>query len=72
MSEIFGYSELEVLVMLLIGGGVIIFLVGLVLPVSSSYGPELRGYRRHKPVMPVGAWLCILGVILGFSFNIFW
>ena len=70
MSEILSYSNLEILVMLLIGGGSIIFLVGLVMPISRSYGAEMRGIRRKRPVMPVGFGLCTLGVILGLSFNI--
>ena len=72
MSEILSNSEMEVLVMLLIGGGVIIFLVGLILPVFSFHGPELRGIRRQKSVMPVGVGLCILGVILGLSWDVLW
>ncbi len=68
MSEILSNSEMEVLVMLLIGGGVIIFLIGLVQP----YGTKLRGYRRQKPIMPVGAGMCTLGLILGLSWNILW
>ncbi len=70
MSEILSNSELEFLVMLLIGGGVVIFLVGLFMPISRSHGSELRGIRRRKPVMPVGLGLCTLGLILGFSWDI--
>ena len=70
MSEVLSQSELEILVMVMISGGFIIFLVGLFMPISSSYGPELRGRRKKKPVMPVGIGLCTLGVILGLSTNI--
>ncbi len=70
MSEILSYSELEVLVMLLIGGGIIIFLVGLIMPVLHTHGPELRGLRREKPIMQVGVGLCTVGVILGLSLKI--
>ena len=70
MSEILSNSELEILVLLLIGGGIIIFLVGLIMSISRSYGAEMRGIRRKKPVMLVGVGLCILGIILGLSWNI--
>ena len=70
MSEILSHSELEVLVMLLIGGGVMIFLVGLFMSISRFHGPDLRGRRRNKPIIPVGVGLCTLGVILGLSWNI--
>lgn len=70
MSEVLNNSELELLVMLLISGGVVIFLVGLFMPISRSHGSEMRGIRRRKPVMPVGLGLCTLGLILGFSWDI--
>ena len=70
MSEILSHAELEILVMLLIGGGVIIFLAGLVMPVSRKYAADMRGPRRPKPYMPVGVGLCILGVILGLSWDV--
>ncbi len=70
MSEILSFSELEILVMLLIGGGITIFLVGLVTPIFRSHGADMRGVRRAKPMVPVGVGLCILGVALGLSWHI--
>ncbi|MDX1485411.1 MAG: hypothetical protein R3229_13120 [Alphaproteobacteria bacterium] len=68
MVDMIGYSGIEVLVMVLLFGGAITFLVGLLLPVT----PGLHGYKKQKPIMPVGAGLCLVGAILGMSFSVFW
>ena len=71
MGEILGYSELEVLVMVLMSGGVIVFLVGLFSPGTRSDGTELRGIKRTKVIIPLGIGLCTLGIVLGLVWNIF-
>jgi hypothetical protein len=70
MNEILSFSQLEILVMLLIGGGVAMFLAGLATPLFRSHGADMRGVRREKPMMPVGIGLCILGVVLSLSWDI--
>ncbi len=70
MSDILNHSEMEALVLLLTIGGGIIFLFGLVLPVSRSYAANMRGRRRPMPYLPVGVGLSTLGVVLGLSWNI--
>ncbi len=70
MSEMFSYSVMEAIVILLIASVGIIILVGFVLAISCSYEPDMRGRRSPKPITPVGVGLCALGVILGLSWNI--
>ena len=70
MSDLLGYSLMENLVFLLIGGGGILFLFGLCQIISCTPHTDMRGRRRPKPLAPLGVSLCTLGLILGFSWHI--